>query len=218
MANSQFQYTVEAGYTAQEAEKWGALILKKLVTFPQLKDRQFGRSELRGLQANLQFDRDTASRLGITSQTIDNALYEALGQDQVSTIYKSLNQYHVVVEVDPRFQANPEDLKSLYVRSTNGPEIPLSAITTYQLGTTPVQINHQSQFPAVTLSFNIDPGTALGDAVNLVESTVREIGLPPTVHASFQGTAQAFQSSLRNPTVSDSRSPDSGLHRSGSAV
>jgi multidrug efflux pump len=195
-ANSQFQYTIQAD-TPQDAQKWAALILAKLTTFPQLRDPN---SDLqnRGLQANLRYDRDTASRLGITPKTIDNALYEALGQAQVSTMYKTLNQYHVVVEVDPRFQTNPEDLRSIYVRSSNGPEIPLSTVTKYQMGTTALTVNHQGQFPAVTLSFNLAPGVALGDAVDSVDRAVREMNLPQTVHASFQGTAQAFQSSLQN--------------------
>ena len=152
----------------------------------------------RGLQTNLDYDRDTASRLGITPSSIDTALYDALGQAQVSTMYEPLNQYHVVMEVDPRFQISPDSVKDIYIRSTFGPEIPMSAITKYSMGTTAPRIAHQGQFPAVTLSFNLAPNAALGDAVSAVDAEVKKMVFPSTVHASFQGTAQAFQSSLAN--------------------
>src|SRR5579863_2994222 len=127
----------------------------------------------KGLAANLVIDRDTASRLGVSAADIDSILYDAFGQRQVSTMYEPLNQYHVVMEVDPRFQISPESVKDIYVRSTNGPEIPLSAITKYSMGTTAPRVNHQGQFPAVTLSFNIAPGVALGDAVTAVDREVK---------------------------------------------
>ncbi len=194
--NAQFQYTVQADST-EEAEKWATAILNKLKTLPDLRDVNSD-AQTRGLEANLAFDRDTASRLGVTPSLIDDALYDAMGQKQVSTMYKPLNQYHVVMEVDPRFQLSPDSLKDIYVRSTTGPEVPLSAITTYSIGTTAQSINHQGQFPAVTLSFNIAPGMALGDAVTEVDRAARELVLPANVHGSYQGTAQAFQASLES--------------------
>ena len=152
--------------------------------------------QTKGLEAGLVIDRATASRLGITAQMIDNTLYDAFGQRQVSTMYTQLNQYHVVLEVDPQFWQNPESLKHIYVKTPAGAQVPLSAFTHYEPATAPLVVNHQGQFPAVTLSFNLRPGLALGDAVEAVEQAGREIGLPGNIHGSFQGTARAFQSSL----------------------
>jgi multidrug efflux pump len=195
-SNSQFQYSIQAD-TPQEAQKWGSVILERMLTLPELRDSNTD-LENRGLQTNLVYDRDTASRLGLTPQSIDNALYDALGQRQVATMYKPLNQYHVVMEIDPRFQASPESLNDIYVRSTNGVEVPLSAVTKYDMGTTAQRVNHQDQFPAVTLSFNVAPGVALGNAVAAVDRETKAMLLPATVHASFQGTARTFQSSLQS--------------------
>jgi hydrophobe/amphiphile efflux-1 (HAE1) family protein len=195
-SNSQFQYSVQAD-TPQEAQKWAAVILDKMLTLPELRDSNTDLQN-RGLQTTLTYDRDTASRLGLTPASMDTALYDALGQRQVSTMYKPLNQYHVVMEIDPRFQTSPDSLKDIYVRSTNGVEVPLSAVTKYDMGNTAQRVNHQGQFPSVTLSFNIAPGVALGDAVAAVDRATKEMILPATVHASFQGTAQAFQASLSN--------------------
>jgi len=195
-SNSQFQYTVQAD-TPDEAQKWGQAILDKLKTIPALRDSNTDLQN-RGLMATLQYDRDTASRLSLTPQSIDDMLYDALGQRQVSTMYKTLNQYHVVMEIDPKFQDNPQSLQNLYVRSTTGSEVPLSTVTSYKMGVTAQSINHQGQFPAVTLSFNIAPGVALGDAVSDVEKAMSEMALPATVHGSFAGTAQAFEESLKN--------------------
>ena len=152
----------------------------------------------KGLQATLDIDRATAARLGITTQMIDNTLYDAFGQRFVSTIYTPLNQYHVVLSVDPVFWQTPEGLKYVYVRSTQGELVPLSAFATIRRQNTALAVNHQGQFPAVTLSFNLPPGKALGDAVAAVDKAQREIGLPGSIHGSFQGTAQAFQSSLKS--------------------
>jgi len=127
---------------------------------------------------------------------IDNTLYDAFGQRQVSTMYTQLNQYHVVLEVEPQFWQNPDGLKNIYVKTPNNTQVPLSAFTHYEPTTAPLVVNHQGQFPAVTLSFNLRPGLALGDAVEAVDQAGRDIGLPSTIHGSFQGTAQAFQSSL----------------------
>src|SRR5437660_7112167 len=152
----------------------------------------------RGMEASLVIDRDTAARMGILPQAIDDTLYDAFGQRQVSTIFTQLNQYHVVLEVQPSFRQNPDALKSIYVRSSNGAQVPLSAFTRYEPKTTALAVSHQGQFPAVTLSFNLAPGVALGEAVNAIQGAEREIGLPASIHASFPGTAQAFQASLAN--------------------
>ena len=146
-------------------------------------------------------DRDTASRLGLTPQLIDNVLYDAFGQRQVSTMYEGINQYHVVMEVDPKFGQSPDALKNIYVPSTNGTEVPLSAFTHYEQTQTSLAVSHQGQFPAVTFSFNLSPGTALGDAVKAIDDVERTIAMPSTIHPSFQGTAQAFQDSLKSEPI-----------------
>jgi multidrug efflux pump len=195
-SNSQFQYTVQAD-TPDEAQKWGQKILEQITKIPALRDSNTDLQN-RGLLAILSYDRDTASRLGVTPQQMDDTLYDALGQRQVSTMYEALNQYHVVMEVDPRYQMSPQELQNLYVRSSSGAEVPMSAMTGYKMGMTAQSINHQGQFPSVTLSFNIAPGVALGDAIDQVDAATKELSLPATVHGSFAGTAQAFQTSLEN--------------------
>ncbi len=141
-------------------------------------------------------DRDTAARLGLTPQTIDNALYDAFGQRQVSTMYKGLNQYHVVMEVAQQFQQSPDALKNIYVQSASGQEIPLSAFTHYESSMTSLAVAHQGQFPAITLTFNLAPNVTLGQAVVAVQNVVRTMVVPATIHPSFQGTAQVFEASL----------------------
>jgi multidrug efflux pump subunit AcrB len=155
----------------------------------------------KGLQAKLVIDRDTASRLGITPQTLDNALYDAFGQRQVSTMYRPLNQYHVVMEVAPQFQQTPEALQDIYLRSTSGSPVPLAAFTHYEPSNTPLAVNHQGQVPSVTISFNLAPGVSLGEATQAIEEAERTIGFPPTITASFQGTAAAFQDSLSSEPI-----------------
>ena len=171
--------------------------MDKFKSLPQLRDVATDQLD-QGLQANLVIDRDTASRLGILPQAIDDTLYDAFGQRLVSIIFTQLNQYHVVLEVDPKYQQNPDALQDIYVRSSNGTQVPLSAFTHYQQETTTLAVNHQGQFPVVTLSFNLAPGASLGDAVDAIKKAENEIGLPLAVHPSFQGMAQAFQSSLAN--------------------
>jgi len=195
-SNSQFQYTVQAD-TPEEAQKWGQKILDTIKKIPALQDSNTDLQN-RGLQAVLSYDRDTAARLGVTPQQMDDTLYDALGQRQVSTMYESLNQYHVVMEVDPRYQQSPDSIQDLYVRSSAGTQVPMSAMTGYKMGLTAQSINHQGQFPSVTLSFNIAPGVALGDAIAQVNEATKAMSLPATVHGDFAGTAQAFQSSLEN--------------------
>src|SRR2546425_857804 len=176
---------------------WAPRMLDKLKGLPELRDVASDQQN-RGLEASLVIDRDTASRLGILPQAIDDTLYDAFGQRQVSTIFTQLNQYHVVLEVQPSFRQNPDALKSIYVRSSNGAQVPLSAFTRYEPKTTALAVSHQGQFPAVTLSFNLAPGVALGEAVNAIHGAGRGIGFPASIQASFQGTAQAFQASLAN--------------------
>jgi len=146
-------------------------------------------------------DRRTAARFGITQQMIDDTLYDAFGQRQVSTMYTQLNQYHVVMEVDQQFWQNPDGLRYIYVETPKKQQVPLSAVTHYQSDTTPLSVNHQGQFPAVTLSFNVPLGLALGDAVPAIEQATSEIGLPANVKGMFAGTAQAYQSSLSNEPI-----------------
>ncbi len=194
LSNALFQFTLQDD-DLDELSRWAPRMLRKLQTLPALTDVSSDQQN-RGLQASLTIDRDTAARLGISSRMVDDALYDAFGQRQVSTMYTQLNQYHVVMEVAPEFWQHPETLKDVYVRSAGGQMVPLSAFARYAPTTAGLAVNHQGQFPAVTISFNLAPGVALGDAVTAIEATEREIGLPAGIHASFQGTAQAFRSSL----------------------
>ena len=194
VSRTQFQYTLEDADARELAEKSSQLV-DRLRTLPELRDvasdQQAG-----GLQADLTIDRDTASRLGIFPQQIDNTLYDAFGQRQVSTIFTQLNQYHVILEVDPQFQQSPGGFKDLYVKSTTGTQVPLSTFTQVHTSNTTLAVNHQGQFPVVTLSFNLAPGKSLGDATRAIEEAEKEIRLPASVHTSFQGTAAAFRNSL----------------------
>jgi multidrug efflux pump len=155
----------------------------------------------KGLQAQLVIDRDTASRLGVAAQDIDNALYDAFGQRQVSTMYRPLNQYHVVMEVAPQFQQTTEALQNIYLRSAAGAPIPLAAFTHFVPSNIPLAVNHQSQFPSVTISFNLAPGVALGQATLAIDKVQRSINFPSTIQASFQGTAAAFKDSLSSEST-----------------
>ena len=195
-SNSQFQYTLESENLA-DLQSWAPRMLDKIKTLPMLRDVSTDQQD-RGLQAQLVIDRDTASRLGIDAQTIDNTLYDAFGQRQVSTVFTQLNEYHLVMEVAPEFQQNPDALKGIFLKASNGTAIPLSAISHFEPRTSVLAVNHQGPYPAVTLSFNLAPDTSLGDAVKAVQTAAREIGLPASIRATFQGTAQAFQSSLKN--------------------
>ena len=195
-ANALYQYTLQSD-NVQDLLVWAPRMLQKLRTVGGLLDVNSDQQD-KGLQAGLVIDRATASRLKVSAQAIDDVLYDAFGQRQVSTMYTSLNQYHVVLEVEPQYWQNPDGLKNIYVAAPGGSQVPLSALTRYEPSTVPLVITHQGQFPSVTLSFNLAPGLALGDAVRSVEVAGNEIGLPSTIHGSFQGTAQAFQSSLAN--------------------
>jgi multidrug efflux pump len=240
VSRTQFQYSLEDP-DAKELGQWTPKFVEKLQALPQLRDVASDQQN-EGLQLLLTIDRDTASRLGVTQQMIDDALYDAFGQRQVSTIFTQLNQYHVVMEVEPRFRDEPRDLTNIYVRApsnptgvagagggatgaggsgaaaavsfsgitTNGPPtagggpgkvIPLSAFSRIQELSTPLAINHQGQFPAVTVSFNLAPGVSLGEAVKAINAAREELGMPASIATAFQGTAQAFQASLTNEPI-----------------
>ena len=196
VSRTQYQYTLEDA-DANELNTWTARLVDKLKTLPQLRDvatdQQNG-----GLETMLVIDRDTASRLGLGMQQIDNTLYDAFGQRLVSTMFTQLNQYHVVLEVAPEFRKNPDDLKNIYVRSSAGTMVPLSSFAHFEQRTTPLTVDHQGQFPVVTISFNLPANESLGDAVAAIRGAEQDIGLPVSVHSSFQGTAAAFQRSLSN--------------------
>jgi hydrophobe/amphiphile efflux-1 (HAE1) family protein len=194
ISSSQYQYTLSSE-NLSDLQTWAPRIEAKMRQLPQLRDIASDQ-QTRGLQATLVIDRDTASRLGISPATIDNTLYDAFGQRQVSTIYTQLNQYHVVQEVDSTFRDSTDAIQGLYVRSSNGTQVPLSAFTHYETQNTALAVNHQGQFPAVTISFNLGEGVALGDAVTQIQSAVLQMGLPSDIHPTFQGNAQAFQDSL----------------------
>ncbi len=196
VSRTQYQYSLEDP-DAKELSQWSRTFLDKLQSLPQLRDVASDRQD-EGLQARLVIDRDTASRLGVTPQMIDDALYDAFGQRQISILFTQLNQYRVVLEVKNDFRDNPERLSSIYIHTANGGTTPLSAFTKVVQTTAPLAVNHQGQFPVVTFSFNLAPGVSLGDAVTAIDQAKSEIDLPPSIRAGFQGTAEAFQASLRN--------------------
>ena len=260
VSRTEFQYTLEDA-SATELNEFAPRMLAKLKELPELRDVASDQ-EVGGLRAKLVYDRPTAYRLGITPSEIDQTLYDAYGQRQVSTIFTQLNQYHVVLEVAPGFEQNPLDLRDLYIRTgmgstggnglvsggstnaqvfgpqsgsgaavasastasaagsatiassavfgggipsstafPNGGQVPLAAFTHVEMSNAPITVNHQGQFPVITLSFNLAPDASLGDAVNAVNRVKAEIGMPPSVQAAFQGTAEAFQASLANEPV-----------------
>ena len=244
ISRTQYQYTLEDP-DANELSLWTARLVDKLKALPQLRDVATDQ-QTEGLQASLVIDRVTASRLGITPQMIDDTLYDAFGQRQVSTLFTQLNQYHVVLETMPDFQKNPGKLQDIYVRSSataptstpvagsaasvaiapstptattvgssapaattiipttstiNGAAVPLSAFTHFEFGTAPLAINHQGQFPVVTISFNLAPSASLGEATNAIEQVRKELGMPLSIQAAFQGTTQAFQASAANESL-----------------
>jgi multidrug efflux pump len=194
VSRTQYQYSMEDA-DASELAIWAPRLLDKLKQSPKLLDVASDEQN-NGLEADLVVDRDTASRLGILPAAIDSTLYDAFGQRQISTIYTQLNQYHVVLEVNPQFAENPDSLKNLYVASSSGTQVPLSAFSHIERQNTPLAINHQGQFPVVTLSFNLAPGASLGDATTEIDAAEQAIRLPVSIHTSFQGTAAAFRNSL----------------------
>ena len=196
LSNAQYQYTIQ-GDNLKDLTAWASRVEREMRALPVLADVTSDWQN-KGLEARLTIDRSTASRLGITPQMIDDALYDAFGQRQVSINYTMLNQYHVVMEVAPRFWQHPDTLKDIYVHTAAGAAVPLSAFTHYEPSSTSLAVNHQGQFPAVTVSFNLAPGVSLGSAVTAIEAATRRMALPSTIRGSFQGTAQAFQAALAN--------------------
>ena len=195
-ARTQYQYSIEDASTT-ELVQWSNIILRKFRTLPALADVATDQTT-DGLQASLVIDRDTASRLGITPQNIDDTLYDAFGQRQVSTMFTQQNQYHVILEVSPKFQRNPSALDNIYVKSSNGTQVPLSTFTHFEQKPTTLAISHHGQFPSVNLSFNLAPGASIGDAVTQVRKAEKELNMPLSVNANFEGTAASFEASLSN--------------------
>jgi multidrug efflux pump len=206
VSRTQYQYTLEDP-DATELAVWTPKLMAKLQALPELRDVATDQQNM-GLETTLVIDRDTASRLGITPQMIDDALYDAYGQRQISTIYTQLNQYHVILEVPEQFRQKPRDLRNIYIRTTGGGSsggagggagvTPLSVLAHFEQSNQPLAVNHQGQFPVVTISFNLAPGASLGDAVKAIKSAENDLQMPASIEAAFQGTAQAFQASLQN--------------------
>jgi multidrug efflux pump len=196
VSKTQYQYTLQDPDSA-ELERWSTVLMDKLKTLPQLtgvtSDQQQGTN-----QATLTIDRATAARLGVSIQAIDDVLYDAFGQRQVATMFTALDQNHVILELDPSWQTSTQTLSHLYVRATSGAMVPLDLVTHLSHEQVPIIINHQGVFPAITLSFDLAPGMALSDAVNAIDQAALQVGLPDAVQGSFQGTAQAFQASLKS--------------------
>jgi multidrug efflux pump subunit AcrB len=196
ISRTQYQYTLTDADVG-ELSDWAPKLLNVLRNRPELSDvasdQQSG-----GLQVSVEVDREGASRLNVLTQAIDDTLYDAFGQRQVTTIFTQLNQYRVVLEVEPQYQFSPDSLNKIYVKSSTGQMVPLSAFAKAKVGTAPLAIVHQGQFPAVTLSFNLRPGGSLGAAVDAIQAAQKEIGLPDTVVATFSGSAAEFQSSLKS--------------------
>ena len=195
-ANAQYQFSLQADDLVQ-LRSWEPRVRRAMAQIPELVDVNTDQED-KGLQTSLVIDRDTASRMGITPRMIDATLNDAFGQRVVSTIYNPLNQYRVVMEAAPQFWQNPDALKYIYVSAPGGAQVPLSTISTYGPTNAPLGVNHQGQFASSTISFNLPPGVSLSDATAAVRQALDEIGVPSTVHGTFQGTARAFQASLEN--------------------
>ena len=196
LTKAQFQYSLQSN-DLDELKHWSALLLKKLRQNPLLRDVSSDQ-QTGGLQTDVVVDRDAASRLGVSVAAIDSTLYDAFGQRQVSTLYKRFNQHYVVLEADPIFLEDPNSLKKIYVKSNTGNLVPLSAVAKFQPGNAYLSVNHQGQFPAVTLSFNLGPGASLGEVTESVQRAADELHMPSSVQGSFQGTAQIFKSSIQS--------------------
>jgi multidrug efflux pump len=191
---AQYQFTMQ-GDNLHDLQVFGPRMLQELRTVPQIVDVNTDQQD-RGLQAYVNIDRSTAARFGISSQLADNILYDAFGERQVSTMYTPLNQYHVVMVVGSQFWQNPLFLRQLFAFAPNGQDVPLSAFSQLNPITAPLSVNHQGLSPSVTISFNLQPGVALGDAAEAILQKATQIGLPSTIHTGFSGTAQAYQDSL----------------------
>ncbi|HUI06792.1 MAG TPA: efflux RND transporter permease subunit [Verrucomicrobiae bacterium] len=189
-----YQYSLQSA-DLDALNHWSSLLVNRLRTIRQLTDVNSDQ-QMRGLQSNVVIDRDSAARLGVSPEAIDNTLYDAFGQRQVATIYEKYNQHHIVMEVDPQYQLDPSSLNKIYVASNTGHQVPLSSVAKFTTSNTALSVNHQGQFPAVTLSFNLAPGVSLGQATELIQNAAQEMRMPSSVQGSFQGTARVFQSSL----------------------
>jgi multidrug efflux pump len=198
-SNSQYEYTLQSD-SVKDLNTWAPRLLDKLRTVPMLLDVNSDQ-QTHGLESTVVIDRETAARLGVSLQAIDNTLYDAFGQRQVSTMYENLNQYHVVMEVAPEFQQSPDALKTIYVRSDSGSMVPLSTFAHYETSNTSLGVQHQGQFPSITLSFALGPGVALSDAVDVITKAEQDIGVPSSIRGNFSGTARAFQKSLSNQPI-----------------
>jgi hydrophobe/amphiphile efflux-1 (HAE1) family protein len=199
LSKTQYQYTL-TDVNQDELDQWASRLYEKLHQLPELADVASDEASA-GRQIKLQINRDAASRLGIDPASVDNTLYDAFGQRHVAQLFTALNSYYVIMEVDPSFQLGPYALNRIYVRSSNGGTVPLGEFTKVENGTSPLAVNHQSQFPSVTLSFNLAPGVAVGTAVAAIQHATAELHMPGTVSASFQGNAQAFQASLKSTPI-----------------
>jgi multidrug efflux pump subunit AcrB len=196
VSRTQYQYTLQDADELELAQ-WAPRLMEKLRSYPELTDVASDQQS-HGLQLNVEIDRDKASRLNILPQAIDDTLYDAFGQRQVSIIFTQLSQYRVILEVEPQFQEDPEALDQIYVKSTTGQMVPLSAFATATVTTAPLAMNHQEQFPAVTLSFNLAPGSSLSQAVKVIGQAEKEIGLPETIISTYSGSAKEFRDSLKS--------------------
>jgi multidrug efflux pump subunit AcrB len=196
LANAQYQYTLQADDLVV-LNTWTPRLLARLREEARVVDVSTDQ-QLSGLDARVAIDRSTAARLGVRAAAIDQALYDAFGQRQVSTLYSGLNQYHVVMEVAPEYWQQPDTLNAMYVDGGRGTLVPLSAVAKFERSTGPLAVNHQGPFPAVTFSFNLRAGASLGDAVEAIDRAARDIGMPASLHGGFQGTALVFQQSLAN--------------------
>ncbi|MGD1089510.1 MAG: efflux RND transporter permease subunit, partial [Verrucomicrobiota bacterium] len=193
---TQYQYTLEDA-SSSELNEWTAKFVNRLKALPELRDIATDQQN-NGSQVSLAIDRVTASRLGITASEIDSTLYDAFGQREFNILFTQLNQYHVILEALPKFQQNPTVLNDIYVNSATGGAVPLSAFAHFESGIAPLAINHQGQFPSVTISFNLAPGVALGEATTAIQKVRQDMDMPLSVIPAFQGTAEAFLESLAN--------------------
>jgi multidrug efflux pump len=196
ISNAQYQFTLQSD-DLEQLNTWAPRLLRAMRQMPELRDISSDQQN-RGLEVPVSIDRATAARLGVSTQMIDDTLYDAFGQRQVSNIYTSLNQYHVVMEVAPEYWQRPDALHNIYLRSRTGDIVPLTTVTKFKTDTGPIQVNHQGLFPSVTTFFNLAPGVALGDAVRAVDAAQRKMGFPTSITGRFTGTAQAFQAALAN--------------------
>jgi len=194
VSKTQYQYTLQDPDVA-ELFKWAPIVLARLSTLPELQDVT-GDLQASAPRMMLKIDRDVLGRLGITPQSVDDTLYDAFGQRQVATIFTQLDEHHVILEVEPRYQEDSAALDRLYVRATSGQMVPLSALTRFESSVAPLTINHQDQFPSVTLSFNLSPGRSLGDAVTAIQGMERSLAGPAGLTSHFEGSAKVFESSL----------------------